>query len=122
MQVGRRSGDVFFNPAYGDSTEHLPGFNRTNVIPLEVVYENTSFKHDHYKNSEFVQTPKKNGQGEDQEEDYVNKSQLLLFLKKNNLLNKANSEDGGTAQAATEQPAQGTRRSSASTESSVSIK
>ena len=120
MQVGRRSDDVFFNPAYGDSAEHLPGFNQTNVIPLEVVYENTSFKHDNYANSEFVQKPKKNG--DDQEDEDIYKSQLLLFLKQNNLLNNSNDEVGATTQPATEQPAQGTRRSSASSESSVSVK
>ena len=54
MSVGRTSGDVFFNPAYGDSREFIAGYdNNSTVIPLEIVYENSSFKNENYTESEF---------------------------------------------------------------------
>ena len=89
MSIGRTSGDVFFNPAYGHSREYLAGNEEAgNVIPLEVVYENSSssFKKDNYQESEFISNKE-----EDEEED-IYKTQLLLFLKQNNLL-KNSSDD-----------------------------
>lgn len=112
MSIGRTSGDVFFNPAYGHSREYLAGKDETgNVIPLEVVYENnsSSFKKDTYQESEFMSNKKSK---DDEEEDDIYKTQLLLFLKQNNLL-KNSSED-------TQKPSWASSRSSVSTADSDS--
>ena len=118
MSVSGKSGDVFFNPAYGDSSEFLAGYGHGNVIPLEVVYENTSFKQDDYKNSEFVEKPKKTDEAEDENDIY--KSQLMLFLKQNNLLNNSTNAAEGSSSGSVQHTNE-SRRSSESTNSSVSI-
>ena len=113
MSIGRTSGDVFFNPGYGHSREYLSGRDESsNAIPLEVVYENTSssFKKDTYEESEFMSNKK--SKDEEEEED-IYKTQLLLFLKQNNLL-KNQSEDE------TQKPSWASSRSSVSTSDSDS--
>ncbi len=108
MSIGRTSGDVYFNPAYGHSREYLAGNDEpSNVIPLEVVYENSSssFKKDTYQESEFISNKKPQ---DEEEEDDIYKTQLLLFLKQNNLL-KNSSEDS-------QKPSWASSRSSVSTE------
>ncbi|CAB3990071.1 serine-rich adhesin for platelets-like [Paramuricea clavata] len=112
MSIGRTSGDVFFNPAYGHSREYLAGEDESsNVIPLEVVYENSSssFKKDTYQESEFMSNKK--SEDEEEEED-IYKTQLLLFLKQNNLL-KNSSDD-------TQKPSWASSRSSITTTDSDS--
>ena len=109
MSIGRTSGDVFFNQAYGHSQEYLAKDEPGNVIPLEVVYENSSssFKKDTYQESEFMS----NKDSKEDDED-IYKTQLLLFLKQNNLL-KNSSED-------TQKPSWASSRSSISTADSDS--
>lgn len=112
MSIGRTSGDVFFNQAYGHSREYLAGEDESsNVIPLEVVYENSSssFKKDTYQESEFMSNKK--SEDEEEEED-IYKTQLLLFLKQNNLL-KNSSDD-------TQKPSWASSRSSIATTDSDS--
>jgi hypothetical protein len=111
MSIGRTSGDVFFNPAYGHSREYLAGKDESsNVVPLEVVYENSSssFKKDTYQEPEFMSNKKP----QDDDDEDIYKTQLLLFLKQNNLL-KNSSED-------TQKPSWASSRSSVSTADSDS--
>lgn len=110
MSVGRTSGDVFFNHAYGHSRDNLDD-KSGNLIPLEVVYENSSssFKKDTYEDSEFVSNKKSE---EEEEEEDVYKTQLQLFLKQNNLLRNSNED--------TPKPSWASSRSSVSTADSDS--
>lgn len=97
MSIGRTSGDVYFNPAYGGSRASLPGYDSSgNVVPLEMIYENTSFKNQNDAEPEFINNRQDKDDNEEEEDD-IYKSQLLLFLKQNNLLkNSGSGEDTST--------------------------
>ena len=112
MSIGRTSGDVYFNPAFGHSREQMAGKDESsNVVPLEVVYENSSssFKNDTYQESEFMSNKKP---PDEDEEDDIYKTQLLLFLKQNNLLKNSSAD--------TQKPSWASSRSSVSTNDSDS--
>ena len=91
MSIGRNSGEVFFNPAYHHSQENVAKNEPSNVIPLQVIYENTSssFRNSIYDEAEFISN--RNSDNDDEEGD-IYKRQLLLFLRQNNLLKKSSDD------------------------------
>lgn len=90
MSLGRSSGEVYVKPANVHSRGYLASEEESrNVVPLKVIYENSSFMKDSYEESEFISNKKT--QDEDEEED-IYKQQLLLFLRQNNL-RRNSSED-----------------------------